>query len=125
MPIACIIVTPRAEALEAFTKGLAATGELTVEVMDNEDAALAKVKGAKPGLVIVDEDLPGHKPLALVKAVVMTNAMFNTAVITATDPDTFEDESEGYGVLRPIPFEPSEEDGRSLCEKAVDVIGKQ
>lgn len=125
MAIPCIVVTPRAEALADFLKGLSASGELAVEVADNAASTLDKVKGSTPGLVVVDEGLPDRESIALVIDVLMANAMFNTAMITSMTPEEFEDKSEGYGVLRGLPFEPTEKDGTELSDKAVDVIGKQ
>ena len=125
MAIPCIVVTPRAEALEDFLKGLSASGELAVTVAGDGASALKAVKGSPSGLVVVDEGLPDRASLALVIDVLMTNAMFNTAMITSMTPEEFEDKSEGYGVLRGVPFEPTEKDGRELCGQAVAVIGAQ
>ncbi|MDD3313432.1 hypothetical protein [Pseudodesulfovibrio sp.] len=125
MAIPCIVVTPRAAALAAFLKGLSASGELAVEVADDGASALEKVKGGGSGLVVVDEGLPDRDSLAMVIDVLMANAMFNTAMITSMTPEEFEDKSEGYGVLRGLPFEPTEQDGRELCGQAVGVIGCQ
>ncbi|MEF2229729.1 MAG: hypothetical protein V3571_02290 [Pseudodesulfovibrio sp.] len=125
MAIPCIVVTPRAKALEDFLKGLSASGELAVTVAGDGASALEAVKGGGSGLVVVDEGLPDREPLALVIDVLMTNALFNTAMITSMTPDDFEDKSEGYGVLCALPPEPTETDGRKLCSQAVGVIGSQ
>ena len=125
MAIPCIVATPRADALADFLKGLSASGELAVEVAGTAGAALESVKSCASGLVVVDEGLPDRDPVPLVIDVLMANAMFNTAMITSMDPDEFEDKTEGYGVLRAVPFQPSEKDGQELCAQAADVIGCQ
>jgi len=125
MAIPCIVATPRPEALKDFLKGLAASGELAVTVAGDGASALKAVKGGGSGLVVVDEGLPDRKPVALVIDVLMTNALFNTAMITSMTPEEFEEKSEGYGVLRAVPHEPGEKDGRELSEQAVSVIGAQ
>ena len=125
MPIPCIVITPRADGLADFLKGLSASGELAVEVAGDSASALEKVKSCASGLVVVDEGLPDRESVPMVVDVLMANAMFNTAMITSMDPDEFEDKTEGYGVLRAVPFQPSEKDGQELCAQAVDVIGCQ
>jgi len=125
MPIPCIVATPRAKALEDFLKGLSASGELAVTVAEDGASALEAVRGGGSGLMVVDEGLPDREPVALVVDVLMANAMFNTAMITSMTPEEYEDRSEGYGVLRALPPEPSEKDGRELCAQAVGVIGAQ
>lgn len=125
MSIPCIVVTSRPDAFVDFLKGLTASGELAVEVAENGSSGLEIIKTADPGLVVVDEGLPDYEPLALVVEVLMTNALFNSAVITSMDDKTFEDKSEGYGVLCALPFEPGEEDGRNLSVQLVRVLGNQ
>ncbi len=125
MSIRCIVVTPRTDALADFLKGLTASGELTVEVVENGASVLESIKTADSGLVVVDEGLPDFEPLALVVKVLMTNAMFNTAMITSMDVEEFEDKSEGYGVLCALPFEPGEEDGQKLSVQAARIMGNQ
>lgn len=125
MSIRCIVATPRANALAVFLKGLAASGELTVAVVEDGASTLEAIKAADCGLVVVDEGLPDFESLALVVKVLMTNAMFNTAMITSMDAKEFEDKSEGYGVLCALPSEPDEEDGRKLSVQAARIMGNQ
>ena len=95
MSIPCIVVTSRPEALADFLKGLTVSGELAVEVAKDGTSALEMVKAADPGVVVVDEELPDRKPLALVVDVLMTSAMFNTAMITSMMPRSLRTRARG------------------------------
>ena len=121
MAIRCILASPRSAELADFLEGLRAGGA-TVDTVTDGKAALSAVKEDAPELVVIDEGLPSHEPLALVMEVITANALVNTAVFTTMPDKEFHDKSEGFGVLRGLPLSPSLEDGKELAAQVVRVI---
>ncbi|EGB15534.1 response regulator receiver protein [Pseudodesulfovibrio mercurii] len=112
-----VLATARPEALAGFTKALAdATGQ-DVAVAPSGAVTLEWVAAKAPALVVVDEGLPDHKPLDLVREIMMVSAMTLTAVITAMAEEEFHEEAEGYGVLMPLPPDPTPADGVELARR--------
>ena len=119
MPI--VLATARPEALAPFAKGLADEAGQSVDVAPTGAEALERVSATSPALVVVDEGLPDHKPLELVREIMMVSAMTLTAVITSMDEEVFHEEAEGYGVLMPLPLDPSAGDGVELAKRMAGI----
>jgi len=112
-----VLVTARPEALAGFTEGLAKESGQDIGVAPNGTTALEWVSAKSPALVVIDEGLPDHKPLDLVREIMMVSAMTLTAVITSMSEEEFHEEAEGYGVLMPLPPSPGAEDGVELAKR--------
>ena len=111
-----VVVTARAGKMQAFAETLSKkTGGETVFAATGAEA-LEMAGTLSLSFMVVDEGLPDMEPLALVKDLVMVNAMINTAVVSSMDPEEFHEESEGLGVLAPVPSDPTGEDGAALAE---------
>jgi DNA-binding response OmpR family regulator len=112
-----VLATVRPEALAAFTKGLADESGQDVAVAPSGTVALEWVAAKKPALVVIDEGLPDHEPLKLVREIMMVSAMTLTAVVTSMPEEEFHDKAEGYGVLMPLPPTPAASDGVELAQR--------
>ncbi len=110
-----IVATLRPKKISEFLIGLAEASQMEVEVETTGAGALERVKAEKPELVIIDEGLPDFEPLQLVVEIMMVSAMTNTAVVTSMSEDEFHEASEGYGVLKGLPVNPTNEDGQELA----------
>ena len=112
-----VLATTRPEALAPFIKALADGTGQDVAIAPSGTVALEWVAAKSPALVVVDEGLPDHKPLELVREIMMVSAMALTAVITSMSEEEFHEEAEGYGVLMPLPTDPAAEDGVELAKR--------
>ncbi|WP_319582691.1 hypothetical protein [uncultured Pseudodesulfovibrio sp.] len=115
--MAIVLATARPQALAEFTEGLAKESGQSVSVVPTGKTALEQVSAEAPALVVIDEGLPDHEPLALVREIMMVSAMTLTAVVTSMSEEEFHEEAEGYGVLMPLPTEPAAEDGVELAKR--------
>jgi len=111
-----LIVTPRTAALAAFADALAQGVGAELRFADSWPNALAAVKAVPPAFIVIDQGLEAGEPLSLTKQLVMVNAMINVAVVSALDPETFHEASEGLGILAPVPADPSASNGAELAE---------
>jgi len=110
-----LVATARAESLSGFMTALAVESGLDVEVAVSGAATLEKVKTNPPKLVVIDEGLSDLKPMDMVREILMVSAMTLTAVVTSMTEDDFHEASEGYGILKGLPTEPTLEDGKELA----------
>lgn len=111
-----IAVTARPKEFEAFLLGLGEAGKLKIDIETTGADALARVKAEPSRLVVIDTGLPDFEPLKLVVEIMMVSAMTNTAVVTDMTEEDFHEASEGYGVLKGLPVNPTKEDGVELAE---------
>ncbi|WP_338668858.1 hypothetical protein [Pseudodesulfovibrio methanolicus] len=112
-----VLATTRPEALTGFMDGLTKESGQDIDVAPSGAVALEWVAAKKPALVVIDEGLPDHKPLDLVREIMMVSAMTLTAVVTAMSEEEFHEEAEGYGVLMPLPVDPAAQDGVELAKR--------
>lgn len=117
-----ILATPTLAGLEDFTKGLMDAGADVAHARSGM-AALEMTKQRSPALVVVDGHLSDFKPLELVTAVARTNAMVNTAVMSASSPEQFHDEAEGLGVLAQVAVHPSAQDAKAVMDRLRHILG--
>ena len=115
--MAIVLASARPEALAGFTEGLAKESGQDVAVVPSGKIALEQVAAQTPALVVIDEGLPDHEPLELVREIMMVSAMTLTAVVTSMSEEEFHEEAEGYGVLMPLPTAPAAEDGVELSKR--------
>lgn len=111
-----IAVTTRPDEIRAFLAELGDACKAEVEVETSGQGAVTRAKAEAPRLVVIDTNLPDTEPLKLVVDIMMVSAMTNTAVVTDMSEDDFHEASEGYGVLKALPVNPTKEDGRELAE---------
>jgi len=112
-----VLATTRPDELAAFSKTLADKTGQDVDVASSGAAALERVSAKSPALVVIDENLPDHKPLDLVREILMVSAMTLTAVVTSMSEEDFHEAAEGYGVLMALPANPAAQDGTELANR--------
>lgn len=108
-----VIVSPKPEALAAFTETLAAAGCRLRSVTTGE-AAAAIVASAPPQLCVVDAGLPDTDPFDLVARLMDTNALVNTAVVSELCDEDFHEAGEGLGILMRLPQNPGPSEAQAL-----------
>lgn len=111
-----LLVTPRAQALAAFTEALGRDSGLPVAHAATWDEALAAMKPAPPKFMVLDQGLAEGAPLELALKALMVNAMINLAVVSPLGEVEFHEASEGLGILAPIPLNPDAKDGAALAQ---------
>lgn len=104
------ILTDRKDALEDFAQGL----EMHVEWVESPEVLLEQAATASWLVVVVDGMMPGVLYKTFLMDVLRRNAMLNTVVITDQDEETFHEESEGLGILCPVPASPGRKDGAEV-----------
>ncbi|WP_316897947.1 hypothetical protein [Pseudodesulfovibrio indicus] len=112
-----VAATNRPEQLAPFLKALSDQTGHEIAVAPSGAQTLEWIATKSPVLVVIDEGLPDHKPLDLVREILMVSAMTLTAVITSLSEDDFHEEAEGYGVLMALPTNPTEADGTELGKR--------
>ena len=86
-------------------------------------AALAKLKGQRTDLVIVDEQLDDMSGIDFVKHLVAVNPLVNTAMVGSLPAEDFHEATEGLGVLMQLPPSPAERDGEILLAALAKISG--
>lgn len=75
---------------------------------------LAEAGGIQPLLVVIDEDLPDMTGIEIVRELLKTNAMINTALVSPLSEEDFHEFSEGLGVLLQLPATPGENEAGKI-----------
>lgn len=114
-----VIITDRRDALGEFARGLGKDVEWTASPADVLDTAPA----SPWQLVVVDAMMPGMDYRKFVMDLLRVNAMLNTVVITDMDGDAFHEDSEGLGVLCPVPAAPGWDDGARAMDRLCLLYG--
>jgi DNA-binding response OmpR family regulator len=118
-----LIATSRPEAMRAFADGLRSDSQVRIESVASGTDAVEFVRKSPPNLVVVDAGLPDNEPLKLVSALLMVNAMVNTAVVSPLSEEEFHEASEGLGILERLPEVPASSDAAELLLKLRRVLG--
>jgi CheY-like chemotaxis protein len=118
-----LIATSRPEAMRAFADGLRSDSQVRLESVSSGTDAVEFVRKSPPNLVVVDTGLPDNEPLKLVSALLMVNAMVNTAVVSPLSEEEFHEASEGLGILERLPEVPARSDAAELLLKLRRVLG--
>ena len=84
--------------------------------------ALDKVKNNFYTLVICDKSLPDYNGKDLIEDIIKINAMINTALVSTLSDDDFHEYTEGLGILKKIPENPSEKDAQELYDHLQKVL---
>lgn len=116
-----MLVSSRADKLGDFLSGLKLKDHEPVLAGSGQEA-LELISTIRPVLVIVDDKLEDFDALGLVLEILRKDAMVNTAVITSQSGDTFEEKSEGLGVLTRLPDPPAASDAAELMHKLSRVV---
>jgi hypothetical protein len=109
-----VIATVRPVRLVGFAQALARETGAAVRFEDRWSRILALAKDEPPALVVLDEGLVEGGPMALARQLARVNAAILTAAVTPLSPAAFHVESEGLGILAPVPVEPAGRDGAVL-----------
>ncbi|MFW5730975.1 MAG: hypothetical protein ACOCV7_04940 [Desulfonatronovibrionaceae bacterium] len=111
-----MLVSPRADELGDFLSGLKLKEHEPVLAGSGREA-LELILSTRPVLVIVDDVLEDFDALGLVLEILRKDATVNTAVITSQPEETFEEKSEGLGILARIADQPDALDAEELMRK--------
>ena len=74
-----------------------------------------------PILTIIDETLPDMSGLEIVREIMKTNALLNTALVSPLSSKDFHEFSEGLGILLQLPASPGEKEAWEIvsCLKSI------
>jgi hypothetical protein len=75
-----------------------------------------------PILTVIDEVLPDISGLGTVQELMQTNALLNTALVSALPPEDFHEFSEGLGILVQLPESPGEKDAREIISRLKSIF---
>ena len=111
-----LLVTPRPE---AWTESLPVFKAAGVELhhVETLDAGKAVIRSAAPELVILDTNLEGEELRRAIVAILMINASVHTAVVSDSPEELFHEETEGLGIMMPIPNPPSAGNAERILQK--------
>jgi len=109
-----LLVTGRPELLAAFTDSLSASGDVKLTVAQDAAGALQRARSVPPQLAVIDSSLPDMTSLDLVRELLQSNAMINTAVVSTLDDEEFHEASEGLGVMARLPDPPGPQDANAV-----------
>lgn len=116
-----VLATTRPEELNDFVTSLKQKSCHPV-LTESGTKTLELVSSTKPVLVVVDDCLPDYEALALIREIVLQNALINTAVISGMDDTEFHEKSEGLGVFMQLPLKPQAQDGLNLIQNLKRII---
>ncbi|MHC1724489.1 MAG: response regulator [Syntrophobacteraceae bacterium] len=118
-----LLVTTRREIVHSFAEGLRSDPEVCLDQVSSGAEALSVVRTRSPHLVIVDSDGPATDSLDLVREIISTNAMVNTAVVSMLSDEDFHEKSEGLGILCRLPLQPRKDDSKALLQQLRGILG--
>lgn len=117
-----LLVYEDAKGLIQLKKSLAASGKVELLEALNPEQAFQAVKTENPELVIVDHQLSGMTGLQFVNDLVKVNPLVNTALVSQLNGEEFHEETEGLGILMPLPLEPGESESNALLGKMEKIV---
>ncbi len=109
-----VLFTPSLNPASGFITTLSDHEDVRVTTVATTEEMLRLVREESPALVVLEEGDDARKALGLVIDILSINAMVNTITITAMDPESWHEKSEGLGMLEPLPAPPSATDARKL-----------
>lgn len=118
-----VVTTSRTGEWKEFMETLRQQQGVELLLAEDGEQALAMVRDNGPFAVLIDADLSGMEPLALVAEVLRTNAMVHCVVGSALADDDFHEASEGLGVAARIPPNPKADDARMMLNTLRDLGG--
>jgi DNA-binding NtrC family response regulator len=115
-----VVVSAAPDRLSDFIEALRTAAGTPLRVAPTAEAALTAAREDAPYLMVIDErvDWP---VFALVKEIMMVNAMIHTAVISSQSADAFHDTAEGLGILMQLPVPPGPLDAATLMNRVGEV----
>ncbi len=111
-----VLLSPRPGELTEFLSALSRQADITLHKITTSAKMLEFVQNNPTHLVLLDQAIDEKNPLDLVINILSHNAMTNTAMITSMDAEQWHEESEGLGMLPPVPDPPTTEDGQTLLD---------
>ena len=94
-----LLASPRLDALQALTEGLAARDQVTLETVDSGEKALGLIKPGAYDLAVLDDQLSDPPLDRLLAGVLGADAFINMAVISELPEEEFHEVYEGFGLL--------------------------
>lgn len=117
-----LFVTTEKTNLEELSLGMELSQD-DISWASSGEAALEIIKNKPFDLVVSDEKLADMTGLKFIENVVKTNPMINTAAVSSLSADDYHEASEGLGVLKQLPVQPSQADGKNLMEYLRKILG--
>lgn len=111
-----VLVARKIEGLARFAAGLWQDRRVELVHVDSAAEAMKLMQQQEPALVVVGEELSDIEPIDFVRQVVHLKPMINTALVSNLPAEAFHEHTEGLGVLKQLPVNPSGEDAESLLE---------
>ena len=111
-----LLVSPDEGALADFASALTAHGDVDVYWAECGETALALASDTPIDLVVTDERLADMTGLALAGRLLSVNPMINCASVSRLSPESFQEASEGLGVMAQLPIQPGKEDAEELLK---------
>ena len=108
-----VILTGRRASLQDFADGFGADIAWAADAAD----VLGRAGSERWGGVVVDAMTPGLDYKSFLMDLLRVNAMLNTVVVTDMDEEAFHEDSEGLGVLCPVPAEPARAQGAEVAAR--------
>lgn len=111
-----LMATENRSFFEPILENLVENGRIQVDWTADAAATLARVKAARPDLLIVDARLEGRDGFELCRKVLQVDAFVNMAAVSDLDDDEFHEASEGLGLVGRLPSRPAVADLERLLD---------
>ena len=118
-----LLVASDQSSLVALAKALEEDGGAETSWAQNGARALNLVRETGPDLVIAEENLEDMTALELIQRLIRINALINTAVVSGLPAEEFHVQSEGLGILAPLPPDPGRAEAKKLLTRLKEVMG--
>ena len=118
-----LLVTFDQSSLTALAKALEEDGGAETSWAQNGARALNLARETGPDLVIAEENLEDMTALELTQRLIRINALINTAVVSRLPAQEFHEQSEGLGILAPLPPDPGRTEAVDLISRLKRIMG--
>jgi DNA-binding response OmpR family regulator len=111
-----LMATENRAFFEPILENLVENERIQVDWTPDAAATLARVKTARPDLLIVDARIEGRDGFDLCRKVLQMDAFMNMAAVSDLDDDEFHEASEGLGLVGRLPSRPAVADLERLLD---------
>jgi len=111
-----LMATEKRAFFEPILENLVKDGRVAVDWAPDSATALARVKAARPDLLIVDARIESRDGFDLCRNVLQVDAFVNMAAVSDLADDKFHEASEGLGLVGRLPSRPAVEDFERLLD---------
>jgi DNA-binding response OmpR family regulator len=122
MPLQLLIATENRAFFEPILESLVKDGRAQVDWAQDSTTVLARVKAARPDMLVVDERIDGREGFDLCRKVLQMDAFANMAAVSDLDDHEFHEASEGLGLVGRLPSRPTAKDFESLLDLLAGIV---